>query len=74
MLRYFEVEGAVRQALSVIKKRSGNHERTIREIKISSSGFEISEPVTTLRGVLTGVPTFNPEKIEPPLTMDPRLE
>jgi circadian clock protein KaiC len=56
LLRYFEAFGAVRQAISVIKKRSGHHERTIREIKVSSSGIEVGPPLKDFRGVLTGVP------------------
>jgi circadian clock protein KaiC len=57
-LRYFEARGEVRQALSVIKKRSGLHERTIREMKIKESGIEVGDPLTNLQGVLTGVPSF----------------
>jgi circadian clock protein KaiC len=57
-LRYFEARGAVRQALAVIKKRSGVHERTIREMKIKKTGIEVGEPLTNLQGVLTGVPSF----------------
>jgi circadian clock protein KaiC len=58
ILRYFEVEGAVRQALSIIKKRSGDHERTIREIKIDKAGIHVGEPLEQLHGVLTGVPSL----------------
>jgi circadian clock protein KaiC len=58
LLRYFEVRGAVKQAISVIKKRSGNHERTIREIKVSQTGIEVGEVLTNLQGVLTGIPSF----------------
>ncbi|HEV2692591.1 MAG TPA: ATPase domain-containing protein [Verrucomicrobiae bacterium] len=58
MLRYFEARGEVKQALSVIKKRSGNHERTIREIKVSKQGMEVGPPLTQMQGVLTGTPTF----------------
>jgi circadian clock protein KaiC len=57
LLRYFELKGAVRQALSVIKKRSGNHERTIREFKISQDGIHLGEPLKEFHGVLTGIPT-----------------
>jgi circadian clock protein KaiC len=56
MLRYFEAHGEVRQAISVLKKRMGNHERTIRDIVQSSRGIEIGEPLRQFRGVLTGVP------------------
>jgi circadian clock protein KaiC len=62
MLRYFEVRGEVKQALSVIKKRSGHHERTIREIKMSKNGIEVGKPLTNLQGVLTGTPSFIEQK------------
>jgi circadian clock protein KaiC len=58
MLRYFEARGAVKQAISIIKKRSGNHERTIREIHISKEGITVGKPLVGLQGVLTGTPTF----------------
>lgn len=56
LLRYFESRGEVRQAISVLKKRTGFHERTIRELTIGSHGLAIGEPLRDLRGVLTGVP------------------
>jgi circadian clock protein KaiC len=59
ILRYFEAQGAVKQAISVIKKRSGNHERTIREFRVSGRGIEVGAPLTNMNGVLTGVPTFD---------------
>jgi circadian clock protein KaiC len=62
MLRYFEARGEVKQALSVIKKRSGKHERTIREMKISKNGIEVGKPLTDMQGVLTGTPSFIEEK------------
>ena len=58
LLRYYEDHGAVKQALSIIKKRSGNHERTIREISFGKKGITISEPLAHLQGVLMGVPNF----------------
>jgi circadian clock protein KaiC len=58
VLRYFEVEGAVKQAISVIKKRSGNHERTIREFQIRRDGIHVGAPLKEFHGVLTGVPTY----------------
>jgi circadian clock protein KaiC len=58
MLRYFEAEGAVRRALSVIKKRAGAHEDTIRELAITSEGIRVGLPLTRFRGVLTGVPSY----------------
>ena len=58
LLRYFEVQGAVRQAISVVKKRSGDHERTIRECRIGHGGLLVGEPVQAFQGVLTGVPEY----------------
>jgi circadian clock protein KaiC len=59
LLRYFESEGAVRRALSVMKKRSGAHENTIREMQISSDGIHLGPPITDFHGVLTGIPIRN---------------
>jgi circadian clock protein KaiC len=56
MLRYFESAGEVRQAISVVKKRGGAHERTIREFTLTDKGIRIGEPLRNFRGVLTGVP------------------
>jgi circadian clock protein KaiC len=56
VLRYFEVEGEIRQAISVIKQRVGQHERALRELCMSNSGVEIGEQLTEFRGILTGVP------------------
>jgi circadian clock protein KaiC len=59
LMRYFEAVGEVRQAISVIKKRTGRHERTIRELRFQSGqGILIGEPVREFQGVLTGVPSF----------------
>jgi circadian clock protein KaiC len=58
LLRYFEAQGSVRRAISVVKKRSGSHERTIREYEIDSRGFRLGEPLTQFQGVLRGVPSF----------------
>ncbi|HYC51447.1 MAG TPA: ATPase domain-containing protein [Gemmatimonadaceae bacterium] len=58
LLRYFEFNGAVRQAISVVKKRSGNHERTIREVKVGAGGLTVGEPLHEFQGVLTGVPEY----------------
>jgi circadian clock protein KaiC len=59
-LRYFEAEGEVKQALAVVKKRSGHHEKTIREFKLESGvGIRIGPPLTAFRGVLSGVPIFH---------------
>ncbi|MES2861391.1 MAG: ATPase domain-containing protein [Pseudomonadota bacterium] len=58
LLRYFEALGHVRRAVSVIKKRSGQHEKTIREYSIDASGLSMGEPLTGFQGVLRGVPNF----------------
>jgi circadian clock protein KaiC len=58
LMRYFEARGAVRQAVSVIKKRGGAHERTIREFKMENGRIRVGEPLKEFRGVLTGVPVF----------------
>lgn len=59
LLRYFEAEGQVKQAISVVKKRSGGHERSIREL-ILDRGIHVGKPLLNFRGVLTGVPEFLP--------------
>ena len=56
LMRYFEMAGEVRQAISVLKKRTGVHERTIRPLTLSADGVHIGEPLRQFRGVLTGVP------------------
>lgn len=58
LLRYFEALGHVRRAISVMKKRMGRHERTIREMFIDNSGLRIGEPLHEFQGVLQGVPNF----------------
>lgn len=58
LTRFFEAAGEVRQAISVIKKRTGRHERAIRELKLSSDGILIGEPLREFEGVLTGVPSY----------------
>jgi circadian clock protein KaiC len=56
LLRYFEAEGEVRQAISVVKMRSGEHERTIRDFSMKGGRIAVGEPLRDYRGVLTGVP------------------
>jgi len=58
LLRYFEALGHVRRAVSVIKKRAGRHEKTIREFDINESGLSLGEPLQGFQGVLRGVPNF----------------
>jgi circadian clock protein KaiC len=58
LLRYFEIHGEIRRAVSAIKKRTGRHEPTIREFKIGPGGVEVGPALTGFRGVLTGVPVY----------------
>lgn len=58
MLRYFEVGGTVRRALSVVKKRSGNHEHTIREFRLGSAGIALGPPLTQFSGIFSGNPRY----------------
>ncbi len=58
LLRYFEATGKVRRAVSVIKKRTGPHEDTIREFQIGAGGLTLGPPLTEFQGVLRGVPEF----------------
>ena len=58
LLRNFEAEGVVRQSISVLKKRHGGHERTIREVTFNETGVEIGPPLTQFQGVLMGNPVF----------------
>ena len=56
VLRYFEAGGMVRQAISVLKKRGGAHERSIRDFSLSNTGIHVGQPLKQFRGILTGVP------------------
>jgi circadian clock protein KaiC len=58
LLRYFEAQGGVRQAISTVKRRSGSHEHTIRELKLGPDRIYIGDPLREFHGVLTGTPTF----------------
>jgi circadian clock protein KaiC len=64
MFRFFEADGAVHKALSVIKKRTGQHEHTIRELFIDKAGIKVGPPLDAFRGVLTGVPMLADKKQE----------
>ncbi|MCU7646245.1 ATPase domain-containing protein [Pseudomonas piscis] len=68
LLRYFEALGKVRRAISVIKKRTGSHESTIREYRIGGEGLTIGEPLEAFQGVLRGVPNYQGE--DKPLLKD----
>lgn len=58
LLRYFEAFGKVRRAISVVKKRTGWHEDTIREYRITGTGLRVGAPLHNFQGILRGVPTF----------------
>lgn len=70
LLRYFEALGQVRRAVSIIKKRTGFHEDTIREYRITDRGLVVGEPLQEFQGILRGVPTFvgKPEPLLPTKT------
>lgn len=58
LLRFFESEGRIRKAISIIKNRGGSHEDTIRELRIDSQGLRIGNVLNQFQGVLTGVPEY----------------
>ena len=58
VLRYFEAEGRVRRAISIVKKRSSAHEDAIREFRLTSEGIKLGPPLTEFSGILTGSPTY----------------
>jgi circadian clock protein KaiC len=62
LLRYFEADGDIRRAISVVKKRTGAHESTIREYRIGGTGFQLGEPLRGFQGVLGGTPIFTGEQ------------
>lgn len=61
LLRYFENRGAVHQAISVMKKRGGRHERTLREFRLDGGRISVGRTLREFRGVLTGIPTYDPD-------------
>ena len=58
LIRFFEAEGRIRKAISILKNRSGQHEDAIRELRIDSRGVRIGEPLAEFHGVLTGTPRY----------------
>jgi circadian clock protein KaiC len=58
LLRYFEAKGRVHKAISVVKKRSGSHEETIRRLSFDKNGIHVGPPLVEFHGVLTGVPSY----------------
>jgi circadian clock protein KaiC len=65
LMRRFEALGTIRLAVSVIKRRYGNHERTIREMQITPKGIAVGQPLAQFQGVLTGAPVFVGEHQKP---------
>ena len=65
LLRYFEAFGAVRRAISVVKKRTGDHEVLVRELGVNDSGLHIGPPLADFEGVLTGNPRFTGMQARP---------
>lgn len=68
LLRYYEAKGRINKAISVVKKRSGEHENAIREFSMGKNGLHVGEALEHYRGVLSGIPSF--EGINKPLTRD----
>jgi circadian clock protein KaiC len=58
LLRFFEAGGEIRKAISVMKKRVGSHQSSIREFRLSDTGLQVGEPLTGFEGIMTGVPTY----------------
>jgi circadian clock protein KaiC len=58
LLRFFEAQGKVRKAISVLKKRVGRHEDTIRELRLTAQGLQVGEPLTDFQGIMSGIPTY----------------
>ncbi|WP_347276679.1 ATPase domain-containing protein [Caulobacter endophyticus] len=58
LIRFFEADGRIRKAISVLKNRGGPHEDTIRELRIDSGGVRVGEPLTQFKGVMTGTPEY----------------
>lgn len=58
LLRYFEARGRLRRAISVVKRRGGAHEETLREFRLSAAGLHVGEPLEAFQGILTGTPFF----------------
>jgi circadian clock protein KaiC len=58
LLRYFELSGTVRRAVSIMKKRTGRHEESIREFSITNRGLSLGNPLLGLRGILRGDPVL----------------
>lgn len=73
MLRFFEAGGEVRKSIAVIKTRTSDHERTIREFRIDANGIVIGEPIRNFSGILSGTPVYTPTN-DDLLTLDTDAE
>jgi circadian clock protein KaiC len=73
MLRYFEYAGQVRRALSVVKKRSGYHEQTIREFQLGAQGITVGPPLTQFSGIFSGTPVYTGDE-SPLMPVGPRAD
>lgn len=62
LLRFFEADGRIRKAISVLKNRAGAHEDAIREFRVDASGVRVGDPLVAFRGVLTGTPEYTGER------------
>lgn len=60
MLRFFEAQGQVRKSIAVIKTRTSDHERSIREFRIDTNGISVGEPISSFTGILSGAPVYEP--------------
>lgn len=76
LLRFFEQSGRLRKAISVVKKRVGQHEDTLREFRIDSRGVRVGKPLEEFHGVLTGIPVFHgsTEQMMKGWSQDERIE
>jgi circadian clock protein KaiC len=62
LLRFFEADGRIRKAISVLKNRAGAHEDTIRELRVDAEGVRVGDPLVAFHGVLTGTPAYTGER------------
>jgi circadian clock protein KaiC len=69
LLRYFEADGEMRQAISVVKHRTGAHERTIRRFQMSAQGIVVGPPLREFRGIFSGTPSYR-ESLPPKESTD----